>query len=107
MCTAEKEPLYLRAALGSEPIDLGTGFSPLGGCCNTKSGANLDNRAHEGCVIGSPWKTTYKGSIDFDFVEGKIAQPIERRMANAEIIDREEHAPAAKLVQRSQESVVF
>jgi hypothetical protein len=72
MRLAEKETLYLGAALRSEPIDLGTGFSPLGGRCNTKFGAELDNRANESCVIGSSWKAAYKGPIDFDFVEGEI-----------------------------------
>ena len=104
---AEKETLRLRAALRSEPIDLGTGFSPLGGGCYTEFGAKLDDRANETCVIGSSWKTAYKGPIDFDFVEGEITQPIERGMANAEIIDREEHTQAAKLVQRSQKSIVW
>jgi hypothetical protein len=70
---AEKETLCLGAALRSEPIDLGTGFSPLGGRCSTKLGAKLDNRANEACVIGSSGKAAYKGPIDFDFVEGKIA----------------------------------
>ena len=106
MRMAEKETLHLRAALRSEPIDLGTGFNPLGGRCYTKFGAKLDNRADEACVIGSSWKTAYKRPIDFDFVEGEITQPIERGMADAEIIDREEHTQAAKLVQRSQKSVV-
>ena len=98
---AEKETLCLRATLRSEPIDLGTGFSPLGGGCYTKFGAKPDNRANKAGVIGSSWKTAYKGPIDFDFVEGEITQPIQCGMANAEIIDREEHPQAAKLVQRS------
>ena len=88
---AEKETLYLRTALRSEPIDLGTGFSPLGRRCCTKFGAKLDDRANEVCVIDSSGKAAYKGPIDFDFVEGEITQPIERGMANAEIIDREQH----------------
>ena len=107
MRMAEKETLYLRATLRAEPIDLGTGFSPLGGRCYTEFGAKLDNRANEARVIGSSRKAAYKGPIDFDFVEGEITQPIERGMADAEIIDREEHTQAAKLVQRSQKSVVW
>ena len=97
----KKETLCLRATFRSEPIDLGTGFSPLGGGCYTKFGAKLDNRANKAGVIGSSWKTAYEGPIDFDFVEGEITQPIERGMANAEIIDRQEHTQTAKLVQRS------
>ena len=104
---AKKETLYLRAALRSEAIDLGSGFSPLGGCCYAKFGAKLNNRANEACVIGSSWKAAYERPIDFDFVEGEITQPIERGMADAEIIDREEHTQAAKLVQRSQKSIVW
>jgi hypothetical protein len=74
---AEKESLYLRAALCSEPIDLGTGFGTLGRRCYAKFEAKLDNRANEAGVIGSSWKAAYKGPIDFDFVEGEITQPIE------------------------------
>jgi len=107
MRTAEKETLCLGTALRSEPIDLGAGFSPLSGRCNAKLDAKLDNRANEACVIGSSWKAAYKGPIDFDFVEGKIAQPTERGMANAEIVDRQEHTQAAKLVQRSQKGIVW
>ena len=107
MRMAKKETLHLRAALRFEPIDLGTGFSPLRSRDYAKFGAKLDNRADEACVIGSSGKAAYKGSIDFDFVEGEITQPIERGMANAEIIDREEHTQAAKLVQRSQKSIVW
>ena len=65
MRMAEKETLCLGAALRSEPIDLGTGFSPLGGRCYTKLGAKLDNRANKACVIGSSWKAAYKATYRF------------------------------------------
>src|SRR5215475_10943545 len=107
MRMAEKVTLHFGAALRSEPIDLGAGFSPLGGRWNTKLGCKLDNRANEACMIGSSGKAAYKGPIDFDLVEGKITHPIERGIANPEIIDREEHPQASKLVQRSQKSVVW
>ena len=92
---AEEETLHLRAAVCSEAGDLRTGFRALGGCRDAEFGAELNDRTNEGRVIGSLRKAAYKGPVDFDLVEGKGAQPMERGMADAEIIDRKVRAESA------------
>lgn len=92
---AEEEALYLRAALRSEASDLRTGFSAFGGCGDAEFGTEPNDRANEGRVNGSFRKPAYKGPVDFDLVERKAAQPTERRMADAKIIDRKVRAEPA------------
>ena len=106
LSTAEKETLHLCAALRSESVHLGLGFSALGGYRYAELNPKTYDRTNEGCVVGSVREAGYKGTVDLDLVEGETVQSMERRMAHAEIIDRKVHPEAAEPVQHFPKRVV-
>ena len=61
----------------------------------------IDQRLHEGAVVGGVGNVLHKGAVDFYDVDAELAQVAERGVAGAEIIDRD---AAAEILQPRDEA---
>ena len=61
----------------------------------------IDQRLHEGAVVGRARDVLHEGAVDLDDIDTELAQIAERGVAGAEIVDRD---PAAEIFQPGDET---
>ena len=61
-----------------------------------------DHRRNDRGGFGTPCQAVRNGSVDLDLVERKTRQLAQRRIAGAEIVERDRHADLPELMQHRQ-----
>src|SRR5262245_11554845 len=91
---AEIEALRHAAALRIEQTELAGAFHPLGDGYQPKVAPEAERGAHDRCGARVVLQGTYEGTVDLDLVERKPTQVAERRISDAEVVDRDAYATA-------------
>ncbi len=95
----EQVALSFVALLGDQELGLGLGLDALGDDAQTEGVAQRDGRAAHRARLVIVADFLDEGAVDHDAVERAVAQPPERHVARAEVVDEHAHALAAQLVQ--------
>src|SRR5436190_1309861 len=93
---AEQIALGLDAAFSSQKFKLPFGLDAFGGDGDTKLRAQSDDRAHDRRRV-MVVDVMDEGAVDLDLVDGEAAEIAERRIADAEIVQRNADAQVTQL----------
>ena len=76
-------------------------LNPLGDRLDFEPPRQIDQRLHEGAVIGRARDVLHKGAVDLHDIDAELAQIAERSVTGAEIVDCD---PAAEILQPGDEA---
>src|SRR4051794_15053924 len=96
---AEREPLR---RVGPERGELGprlVGRDALRKDVHAEALPERDRGADDGRVVRVRAHREHERAVDLDLADGQLAQVVERRVAGAEVVDREPHAQLVELVE--------
>ena len=95
--------MHLVAAAGAQPFQLALILHPLGNGFHVQPCGQIEHRGHDCWTVargrGAVGQVRDKTTVDFDLVEWKTAQIVERGIACAEIVKRDPHPQTAQPVQ--------
>src|SRR5512139_4101765 len=97
---AEQMPLHFLAPLLAQEGQLVPGFHAFGDDAQAQAARQLDYRAHDGGVVGVAVEVAHERAVDLQPVDGEALEIAERRVAGAEIVDRQPHAERLQLPHR-------
>ena len=96
----EQEALGGVAAGRLEVAELLSGLDALGGDRQLQRVPELDHRVDDRDVLLVVGKPAHERPVDLDAVDGQAAQVLERRVAGAEVVDRDPDTELLELAER-------
>src|ERR1700716_3500940 len=82
-------PLRPVAAVRSQEFELRARLDPFGHDFDIETARHRDDRLRYFDVVGIGWEVLHKASIDLDVADREALQVADRRVARAEVVDRQ------------------
>src|SRR5262249_27891446 len=95
------------ASFRAQALELLRRFHALGSRVDPEARTDRDHRANDGEAVVLAGHIANEGAVDLDLVEWELAQVPERRIAGAEVVERNPDADVAQLVQRRERAVAL